>query len=45
MFCLLPVKKLSRQSDVVPLAQQPLAQVRADEPGAAGDQDSHGRGH
>ena len=40
MFCLVPVKKLSTHSTFAPCAEQPLAQMRAEEAGAAGHQDS-----
>ena len=40
MLRLLPVKKLSTQSTSSPGAQQALAQVGAEEAGAAGDEDA-----
>ena len=40
MLSLRPVKKLSTQRTSWPLRQQALAQVRAEEAGAAGDQDA-----
>ena len=38
-----PVRKLSTQIDLVPFGQEPLAEVRAEEAGAAGDDDLHAR--
>ena len=40
MLSLRPVKKLSTQRTSLPSRQQPLAQVGAEEAGAAGDQDA-----
>ena len=35
-----PVKKLSTQMTLAPCVEQPLAQMRAEKAGAAGDQDA-----
>src|SRR5438093_451418 len=32
------------RADLVPLGEQPVGEVRADEAGAAGDENAHGRG-
>ena len=38
---LLAGEEVVEADDVVPLRDQPVAQVRAEEAGAAGDEDSH----
>ena len=40
MLRLVPVKRLSTQSTSWPSLEQPIEQVRAEEAGAAGDQNS-----
>ena len=40
MLSAVPVKKLSTQRTSLPSAEQPLAKMRAEEPGAARDQDA-----